>query len=167
MPFVAEGDPRSVVDLNISATVLGPTSKLLILSALTREMAAASASNAEVIIGDALALSAEQSLDAALFSNAAATTSTPAGILHHVVRVYPGGADGARERREVGRHRGGAAPGRPGDRRQAEEDHHDPGARDQNPRPREPEIHQRGSELVIARRRNRHRDRDRRTSDRL
>ena len=87
VPFVAEGDPGSVVDLTVSSTVLGPTRKLLILAGLTREMAAASASNAEVIIGDALALSAEQSLDAALFSANAATTSTPAGILNGVVPI--------------------------------------------------------------------------------
>jgi hypothetical protein len=87
VPFVVEGDPGSVVDLVVSSTVLGPTKKLLILSALTREMAEASASNAEVIIGDALALSAEQSLDTALFSNAAATPSTPAGILNGLTPI--------------------------------------------------------------------------------
>jgi hypothetical protein len=87
VPFVLEGDPGSVVDLVVSSTVLGPTKKLLILSALTREMMEASASNAEVIIGDALALSAEQSLDAALFSNAAATTSAPAGLLFGVTPI--------------------------------------------------------------------------------
>ena len=86
-PFVLEGDPGSVVDLTVSATILGPVKKLLILSALTREMSEASASNAEVIIGDALALSSEQSLDAVLFSNAAATPSTPAGILNGVTPI--------------------------------------------------------------------------------
>ena len=79
--FVAEGSPGAVVDLTVSSTTLGPVSKLLIMSALTREMSEASASNAEVIIGDALALSAAQSLDAALFSANAATASAPAGIL--------------------------------------------------------------------------------------
>jgi hypothetical protein len=79
--FILEGDPGSVVDLTVSSTVLGPTKKLLILSALTREMMETSASNAEQIVGDALALSSEQSLDAALFSNAAATPSAPAGLL--------------------------------------------------------------------------------------
>jgi HK97 family phage major capsid protein len=87
VPFVAEGDPGSVVDLTVSATTLGPTSKLLILSALTREMMQASASNAEAIVSGALALSAEQSLDAALFSNAAATSAAPAGILHGLTPI--------------------------------------------------------------------------------
>ena len=43
VPFVLEGDPGSVVDLGIASTVLGPTKKLLINTALTREMSAASA----------------------------------------------------------------------------------------------------------------------------
>jgi hypothetical protein len=94
-PFVAEGDPGSVVDLTLSATALGPTRKLLILSALTREMTAASAENAEVIIGDALALSAEQSLDAALFSNAAATETAPAGILNGLTPIASAATTGA------------------------------------------------------------------------
>jgi hypothetical protein len=95
VPFVLEGDPGSVVDLTVSATVLGPTKKLLILSALTREMSDASAGNAEVIIGDALALSAEQSLDAALFSNAAATPSAPAGLLFGLTPITAATGGGA------------------------------------------------------------------------
>ena len=91
VPFVVEGAPGSVIDLMISAVTLGPTSKLLILSALTREMAAASASNAEVIIGDAIAVSAAQSLDAALFSANAATPSAPAGLLYNVTPIASAG----------------------------------------------------------------------------
>jgi hypothetical protein len=83
------------VDLTVSATALGPVSKLLILSALTREMAAASAENAEVIIGDALTLSAAQSLDAALFSANAATASFPAGILHGLTPIASAATTGA------------------------------------------------------------------------
>jgi hypothetical protein len=95
VPFVAEGNPGSVVDLIVNATVLGPTNKLLILSALTREMAAASAENAEVIIGDALAVSAAQSLDAALFGNAAATPSAPPGLLHGLTPIASAATTGA------------------------------------------------------------------------
>lgn len=95
VPFIAEGDPANVVDLTVSATVLGPVRKLLILSALTREMAEASASNAEIIIGNALALSAAQSLDTALFSNAAATSTAPAGILNGLVPIASAGTSGA------------------------------------------------------------------------
>ena len=95
MPFVSEGSPGSVVDLTISATVLGPTNKLLIFSALTREMAQASAENAETIIGDALAVSAAQSLDAALFSANAATPSAPAGLLHGLAPIASAATTGA------------------------------------------------------------------------
>ena len=95
VPFVAEGAPGSVVDLTIAATTLGPTRKLLILSALTAEMMQASADNAEQVIGDALALSAEQSLDACLFDSAAATDTAPAGILNGTVPIASAGTIGA------------------------------------------------------------------------
>jgi hypothetical protein len=95
VPFVAEGSPGEVVNLILSAVVLGPTKKLRILSALTREMAQASAANAETIIGDALAASAAQSLDSVLFSNAAAAASAPAGILFGVTPIPSAGTTGA------------------------------------------------------------------------
>ena len=85
--FVAEDTPGPVVDLTTSTVTLGPACKLFVMTALTREMMMASASNAEAIFSDALAVSAAQSLDAALFSNAAATTSTPAGLLNGVVPI--------------------------------------------------------------------------------
>jgi hypothetical protein len=90
-PFVQEGSPGSVIDLMISSVILGPTCKMLILSMLTREMAQASAENAEVIIGNALALSAAQALDGALFSNAAATAIAPAGILNGLTPIASAG----------------------------------------------------------------------------
>jgi hypothetical protein len=93
--FVAEDSPGPVVDLVTSATTLGPTKKLLILAALTREMTTASASNAEVIVSDALALSVAQGLDTALFSNAAATASAPAGLLNGITPMPSTGTTGA------------------------------------------------------------------------
>jgi hypothetical protein len=80
--FIAEGQPAPVVDLATSDAILGPTCKVLIQSAITGELQSASAETAEEIIGMALAISTAQSLDAALFSNNAATPSSPAGILH-------------------------------------------------------------------------------------
>ena len=133
-PFVAEGDPGSVIDLTVSATVLGPTKKLLILSALTREMAAASAENAEVIIGNALALSAEQALDGVLFSNAAATASTPAGILNGLTPIAERRNNWRRRRRR----RSGVARRRDRRRRHQSRRHgvrHDARVGDKNPRP--------------------------------
>jgi hypothetical protein len=95
VPFVAEGSPGPVVDLALSATVLGPARKLLIQSALTRETQEASAQTAERIIGDALAVAAEQQLDAALLGSAAASAIAPAGILHSVTAIPSAGKTGA------------------------------------------------------------------------
>jgi hypothetical protein len=95
VPFVAEGAPAAVANLSLSATVLGPAHKLLILSALTRETQQASAETAAAIISNALAVAAEQSLDAALFSANAATPIAPAGILNGVGAIVSGGKTGA------------------------------------------------------------------------
>ena len=95
MPFVAEGSPGPVVDLALSATTLGPAKKLLILAALTRETQAASAGTAEAIICNALAVSAEQSLDSALLGNSAASAIQPAGILNGVTAIPSAGKTGA------------------------------------------------------------------------
>ena len=95
VPFVAEGAPGPVVDLALSATVLGPARKLLILAALTRETQQASAGTAEAVISNALAVAAELSLDAALFGNAAASAIQPAGILDGVTAIPSAGKTGA------------------------------------------------------------------------
>ena len=165
-PFVAEGDPGSVIDLTISATVLGPTKKLLVLSALTREMAAASAENAEVIIGNALALSAEQALDGVLFSNAAATASTPAGIVNGLVPIASAattGAAGVADDLALLAAAIGAAGVNPDDMVVV----CPPALATKIRHLSEPEIHQHGLELVLARRRHRHRDRAARLGHRL
>jgi hypothetical protein len=93
--FVAEGAPGPVANLTLSATVLGPTNKLLILAALTREIQQASAGTAEAVISNALAVSAEQSLDAALLGNAAASAIHPAGILAGLTPIPSAAATGA------------------------------------------------------------------------
>jgi hypothetical protein len=95
VPFVAEGSPGPVVDLALSATVLGPSKKLLILTAISRETQEASAGTAEAVISNALAVSAEQSLDSALLGSAAASAIQPAGILHGVVPIASAGKTGA------------------------------------------------------------------------
>jgi hypothetical protein len=65
------------------------------LSALTRETQEASAGTAEAIISNALAVAAEQSLDAALLGSAAASAIAPAGILHGVTAIPSAGKVGA------------------------------------------------------------------------
>jgi hypothetical protein len=94
-PFVAEGAPAPAVDLRVSATTLGPARKLLIISSLSRELQDASAGTAEKIISDALATSAEQSLDAALLGNAPASDIAPPGILNGVTAMPSAGTKGA------------------------------------------------------------------------
>jgi hypothetical protein len=93
--FIAEAAPAPVVNLATSGAILGPTCKVLIQSAITGELQSASAETAEAIIGQALSISTEQSLDTALFSsNAAVAGVSPAGILHGVTGIPSGGATG-------------------------------------------------------------------------
>src|SRR5207249_1507948 len=85
---IAEGQPAPVPNLETSGAILGPTCKVLIQSAITGELQSASAETAETIVGQALAISTAQSLDAALFSATAAVPGvSPAGILCNVPPV--------------------------------------------------------------------------------
>lgn len=95
VPFVAEGMPMPVVDMTTSVLRVGPVKKLLIGSALTNELQSASGDTASTIIGGALATSAEQSMDALLFSNAAATDAAPAGLLDGITAIPSAGTSGA------------------------------------------------------------------------
>lgn len=79
VPFLAEGQAAPVVELNTSASILGPTKKLLIIAAISDMLS--NASLAEQVISAALSSAAEQSLDKALFDNVAADATRPAGIL--------------------------------------------------------------------------------------
>jgi hypothetical protein len=92
--FIPEGAAAPVVDLATSAAILGPTCKLCILSAVSGELQAASGETAEDVVSAALAFSAEQSIDGALFSANAATSIQPAGILHGVAPIASSGAKG-------------------------------------------------------------------------
>jgi hypothetical protein len=93
--FIAEGAPAPVANLSTSGAILGPTCKVLIQAAVTGELQSASADTAEAVIGEALAISCEQSLDAALFSSAAAVPGvSPPGILHGVAALPSTGGTG-------------------------------------------------------------------------
>ena len=87
VPFVGEGLPMRMVNLTVSPTTLGPTKKLLIGAALTRELQNLSGDQAAAIIGSALAISAEQSMDTLLFSASAATAAAPAGLLNGIAGI--------------------------------------------------------------------------------
>jgi hypothetical protein len=93
--FVAESQPAPVVDLSTSGAILGPTNKILIQAAVTGELQSASAETAEGIIGAALAISCAQSLDATMFSSAAAVVGTsPPGFLHGIAAIPSAGVTG-------------------------------------------------------------------------
>ena len=95
VPFIEEAKPMPVVDLTTSGIVVGPVKKLLIGSALTNEVQNSSGDVASTIIGGALSASAEQSMDALLFSNAAATAAAPAGLLDGVTAIPSAATQGA------------------------------------------------------------------------
>ena len=83
-PFVAEGEPGPVVDLNFSAFKIGPTNKVLIMSAVSAELENANPQGATNIVGAILSDAVAKSLDAAAFGDAAASADAPQGLLHGV-----------------------------------------------------------------------------------
>ncbi|MBR0877766.1 hypothetical protein ACVMGC_007939 [Bradyrhizobium barranii subsp. barranii] len=94
VPFIGEGKPMPIVDLTASSIRIGPVKKLLIGSTLTNEVQSASANTAATIIGNALATSAQQSMDALLFSASAATDDAPAGLLNGITAIPASGEAG-------------------------------------------------------------------------
>jgi hypothetical protein len=92
--FVGEAAPAPAVDLLTSGAILGPACKILILSGITSELQSASGDTAEAVIGHALAISCEQSVDGALFSNAPATAIAPAGLLNGIAPLAASAAIG-------------------------------------------------------------------------
>jgi hypothetical protein len=93
--FVAEGGPAPIVNLMAARSILGPTKKILIVSAFTTEMQAASVPAAESVISQALAIATERALDGALFSANAATAIAPAGLLFGLTPIASAGTKGA------------------------------------------------------------------------
>jgi HK97 family phage major capsid protein len=85
--FVAEGAPAPVAQFSLAAITVGPAKKILIMSALTRELANATADTAQAVIGHVLSEATAKSLDAALFSNTAGDDTRPAGLLAGVTPI--------------------------------------------------------------------------------
>jgi hypothetical protein len=85
--FVAEGQPAPSVQLAFAKTVLGPTRKIMIISALTREVEEASADTASDVIGRVLADASTMSIDTAAFGTSAASAIAPAGLLYGVAAL--------------------------------------------------------------------------------
>jgi hypothetical protein len=95
--WVAEGQPAPVRRTTLSTTELGPPRKLMCEVVLTRELARHS--QAEAVFTQLLKEDCALSLDAALFSAAAATTARPAGLLAGVtpIAAASGGGTSAME----------------------------------------------------------------------
>jgi len=79
VPWIAQGSPVPFAQFTLTSVTLGPTHKLGIGVALTRETA--ESSSGEAVLTTMLKENAALSLDASLFSNTAGTTDRPAGIL--------------------------------------------------------------------------------------
>jgi hypothetical protein len=84
-PFVAEGEPGPVVNLDFGACKVGPTRKVLIMAAASAELENASPQGAINIVGAILSDAVGKSLDVAAFGGAAASAIAPPGLLHGVV----------------------------------------------------------------------------------
>ncbi|MBR1190076.1 phage major capsid protein [Bradyrhizobium sp. AUGA SZCCT0160] len=82
VPWVEQGMPIPVQNLSVTGVTLGPEKKLGVIVALTNETMASSA--AEAVVTQMLRENAAMSLDATLFSNAAATAAAPAGLLNGI-----------------------------------------------------------------------------------
>jgi hypothetical protein len=82
--FIGEGAPFPMVQSTLTNSTVGATKKILIGSAVTSELEAASAESAATIIGNILADSASRSLDKYVFDNVAADATRPAGLLNGV-----------------------------------------------------------------------------------
>jgi hypothetical protein len=92
--FIAEGVPFPIINMSVNPIMLGPVSKLLIGAGFTFELNAVSGGIAEQLIGHALSIATTRSLDAALFGSAAATASSPAGLLHGLTPLAASTAKG-------------------------------------------------------------------------
>jgi hypothetical protein len=86
--FVSEGSPVPALQWNFNANiVLGPARKILMLSAVTGEIEAATPATASAVIGRILSDVANRGIDATAFGTAAADATKPAGLLHNVVPI--------------------------------------------------------------------------------
>jgi Phage capsid family len=83
--WVQEGKPIPVLQFALGNKALGPFRKLAGVAVVTRDLAESSA--AQEVITQVLRENTAMSLDAALFSNAAATAARPPGILNGVAAL--------------------------------------------------------------------------------
>jgi hypothetical protein len=92
--FAGEDLPIAVTMSPIASTTVGPTRKLAFITTFSREMQMQTPDNLAVLLGRLLGEGAAKSLDAAVFSTAAADSTRPAGLLNSVTAL-PGATGGA------------------------------------------------------------------------
>jgi hypothetical protein len=85
--FIGEGKPAPAVQFPTAATTLGPTRKILVISAVSRESQEASAETASTVIGRVLADASNASIDFTAFDTNAADATRPAGLLYGVTPI--------------------------------------------------------------------------------
>lgn len=94
--FIGEGAAAPLAQFSLGGVDLGPARKILIQAAVTGELENATPEAASAIIGRELAAAVAKSMDAAVFSNVAASSVRPAGLLFAVTPITattPGASD--------------------------------------------------------------------------
>lgn len=90
--WVGEGEPIPARRLTLTKSELGPARKMACIVVLSREVVQRTAG--EAVVRTALREDTAASLDAALFSNLAATDARPAGLLHGLTPIGPAAGGG-------------------------------------------------------------------------
>ena len=85
--FVAEGSPAPLPQFSLAGVTVGPARKLLVLSAVTGELENSTPETASAVIGRMLADATAKALDSAVFSNVAADSTRPGGLLNGVSAI--------------------------------------------------------------------------------
>lgn len=95
IPWVSQGAPIHVGQFSLTSTTVGPVHKLAVITAMTRELA--EHASGEAVLTTLLRETAAVTLDTALFSDVAATSDRPAGLLNGIAPLTPatGGGDAA------------------------------------------------------------------------
>ena len=87
--FIDEGAPAPVVNWTYSNTVLGPTKKILVLSAVTEELNQATPESAAAVIGRVLSDATNKTIDLLGFDATAGSDIRPPGLLYGVSATTP------------------------------------------------------------------------------
>lgn len=92
--FIGEGMPSPVIKLSFTSGVIGPPRKILVSTAVTRELEEAGPEIASDVIGRLLSESATRSLDGITFDGNADDGIRPAGLLHGLTAIPASSATG-------------------------------------------------------------------------